>query len=415
MEEADGSERGGIRSALPLGSLIAPSGDEVELPELEGKVIGLYFAANWYPKCEAFTPALAAAYQQLRARGAGFEVVFVSCDEDGPSFERFHRAMPWPAVPFGDLPCKKSLSDMFQVEGIPRLVVLAPGGAEVVCPDAVELVHRYGDPAFPFTPARVAELEADERSKFASQTLEKLFSVGHVKNGSNEQLLASPWLRAAGSHREPGGEDGGALLLGARVRAVRQVHREAGRHLRQPEGQVAGIRGGVHPHGQGRGRVRAVARRHAVAGAAVRRRAVAGAGQVLRRAGDPDAGGDRAGRQDGDQGREEPGEPLLRHGVPVHGGAGEAAAGAGGRAGQGVRAVAAPRRAPARAERRLGEVGRRAVRLLRVRRAGARLGVPVHRLRLRDTPPVRPGRGRRRRRGSWSVGRSTGQSYIPLN
>ncbi|KAM3333085.1 hypothetical protein ACQJBY_028288 [Aegilops geniculata] len=168
----------------------------VELPELDGKIIGLYFAANWYPKCEAFTPALAAAYGQLRERGAGFEVVFVSCDEDRPSFERFHRAMPWPAVPFGDLPCKKRLSDMFQVEGIPRLVVLAPGGAEVVCPDAVELVHRYGDPAFPFTPARVAELEADERSKFASQTLEKLFSVGHVKNGGDEQLLASPWLRA---------------------------------------------------------------------------------------------------------------------------------------------------------------------------------------------------------------------------
>ncbi|XP_044972867.1 probable nucleoredoxin 2 isoform X1 [Hordeum vulgare subsp. vulgare] len=189
MEEAQESG-GGIRSALPLGSLISPSGNEVELPELEGKTIGLYFAANWYPKCEAFTPALAAAYRQLRGRGAGFEVVFVSCDEDRPSFERFHRAMPWPAVPFGDIPCKKSLSDMFQVEGIPRLVVLAPDGAEVVCSDAVELVHRYGDPAFPFTPARVAELEAAERSKFASQTLDKLFSVSHVKNGGDQQVVS---------------------------------------------------------------------------------------------------------------------------------------------------------------------------------------------------------------------------------
>lgn len=95
--------------------------------------------------------------------------------------------MPWPAVPFGDLRCKKSLSEAFQVEGIPRLVVLAPGGSEVICSDAVELVHRYGDPAFPFTPARVAELEADEQSKFASQTLEKLFSVSYV-NGSNQQV-----------------------------------------------------------------------------------------------------------------------------------------------------------------------------------------------------------------------------------
>lgn len=187
MEEA--LESGGIRSVLPLGSLISPSGNEVQLPELEGKIIGLYFAANWYPKCEAFTPALAAAYHQLKERGAGFEVVFVSCDEDRSSFERFHRAMPWLAVPFGDLRCKKRLSQRFQVEGIPRLVVLAPNG-EVIHSDAVELVHRYGDWAFPFTSARVAELEEDDKSKYASQTLEKIFSIngGDYVNSSKEQV-----------------------------------------------------------------------------------------------------------------------------------------------------------------------------------------------------------------------------------
>ncbi|PUZ54399.1 hypothetical protein GQ55_5G128800 [Panicum hallii var. hallii] len=167
---------GGIRSVLTMGSLVSPSGNEVHFAELDGKIIGLYFAANWYPRCEAFTPVLAAAYQQLKGRGAGFEVVLVSCDEDRPSFERFHRTMPWLAVPFGDLQCKKRLSERFQVEGIPRLVVLAPGG-EVVHPDAADLVHRYGERAFPFTAARVAELEADDQRKYASQTLEKLFSI----------------------------------------------------------------------------------------------------------------------------------------------------------------------------------------------------------------------------------------------
>ena len=163
----------------------------MDFAELDGKIIGLYFAANWYPKCEAFTPVLAAAYQQLKARGAGFEVVLVSCDEDRPSFERFHRTMPWPAVPFGDLQCKKRLSERFQVEGIPRLVVLAPDG-EVVHPDAADLVHRYGETAFPFSAARVAELEADDQRKYASQTLEKLFSVDGIKKefvtGGNGQV-----------------------------------------------------------------------------------------------------------------------------------------------------------------------------------------------------------------------------------
>ena len=32
---------------------------QVQFAEIDGKIIGLYFAANWYPKCEAFTPVLA--------------------------------------------------------------------------------------------------------------------------------------------------------------------------------------------------------------------------------------------------------------------------------------------------------------------------------------------------------------------
>ncbi|RLN23842.1 putative nucleoredoxin 2 [Panicum miliaceum] len=163
-----GVEGGGRRkkpycAESPRGfQLMMPS---VHFAELDGKIIGLYFAANWYPRCEAFTPVLAAAYQQIKGRGAGFEVVLVSCDEDRPSFERFHRTMPWPAVPFGDLQCKKRLSERFQVEGIPRLVVLAPGG------------------------------EADDQRKYASQTLEKLFSIDGIGKefvtGGNGQVPIS--------------------------------------------------------------------------------------------------------------------------------------------------------------------------------------------------------------------------------
>ncbi|XP_042035551.1 probable nucleoredoxin 2 [Salvia splendens] len=44
----------------------------------------IYFSANW---CCNFTPLLANAYKQLKDRGPGFEVVFVSCDEDLPAFD----------------------------------------------------------------------------------------------------------------------------------------------------------------------------------------------------------------------------------------------------------------------------------------------------------------------------------------
>ncbi|GJM92878.1 hypothetical protein PR202_ga09384 [Eleusine coracana subsp. coracana] len=194
-------ERGGIRSVLTMGSLVSASGNEnVRYMFLAGALCRArgedhrpLLRGELAPEMRDLHPVLAAAYHKLKERGAGFEVVLVSCDEDRPSFERFHRTMPWPAVPFGDLQCKKRLSERFQVEGIPRLVVLAPDG-EVVHADAADLVHRYGGGAFPFTAARVAELEADDERKYASQTLEKLFSIvdgrGYV-NGGKEQVPIS--------------------------------------------------------------------------------------------------------------------------------------------------------------------------------------------------------------------------------
>nr|CAD1827966.1 unnamed protein product [Ananas comosus var. bracteatus] len=50
------TRNGGIFSFLSSGFLISPSGDKVDLKEMQGKSVGLYFAANWYWKCETFTP-----------------------------------------------------------------------------------------------------------------------------------------------------------------------------------------------------------------------------------------------------------------------------------------------------------------------------------------------------------------------
>uniref|UniRef100_A0A1D1YRC0 protein-disulfide reductase n=1 Tax=Anthurium amnicola TaxID=1678845 RepID=A0A1D1YRC0_9ARAE len=147
----------------------------VGLTDIEGMTIGLYFSANWYAECENFNPVLASMYSHLKDVGSKFEVVFVSFDENQESFDHFHSCMPWPAIPFSDLLSKKNLTHKFQIEGIPSLVILNPQG-ETMHMDAVDLVYKYGDQAFPFTPERLAELEAAEEAKYASQTLEKLLS-----------------------------------------------------------------------------------------------------------------------------------------------------------------------------------------------------------------------------------------------
>ncbi|KAJ0983098.1 hypothetical protein J5N97_011353 [Dioscorea zingiberensis] len=137
-------------SSLHLGTrlLVCLGTSQLSVKDLEGKTIGLYFAANWYSKY-------------------------------------FHGKMPWPAIPFYDLQSKRGLTKKFDIEGIPSLVIFSPRG-ELMRTDGVELIERYGFQAYPFTSEKMAKLEAEEKARHAVQTLEKLlvcngrdFVVGH--------------------------------------------------------------------------------------------------------------------------------------------------------------------------------------------------------------------------------------------
>eukprot|EP01018_Ginkgo_biloba_P008989 Gb_03891 [translate_table: standard] len=154
--------------------LVTNDGKQVKVAELEGKTVGLYFSAHWFPPCQSFNPVLADIYKQLKEKGAEFEIVFISSDEDRVSFENYHSSMPWLAVPYSDLKTKKMLNQTFEIEGIPTLIILDTQG-KTMQTESVELIYRYGIQAFPFTPERLAELESEEKAIHASQTLEKLF------------------------------------------------------------------------------------------------------------------------------------------------------------------------------------------------------------------------------------------------
>eukprot|EP00262_Sarcandra_glabra_P020734 TRINITY_DN8409_c0_g1_i1.p1 TRINITY_DN8409_c0_g1~~TRINITY_DN8409_c0_g1_i1.p1 ORF type:complete len:252 (-),score=28.38 TRINITY_DN8409_c0_g1_i1:251-1006(-) len=170
--------------------LLTPAGNQVKVSELEGKVVGLYFSANWSPPCRNFTPVLAGVFDQLKEQGTHFEIVYVSSDEDSDAFDRYRATMPWLAVPFSDLESKKALNRRFDIEGIPSLVILQPveeEGDDAVQRDGVELVYRYGVRAFPFSKEKLEELEKEEREKHENQTVENLLT-----NDSRDYLLAQP-------------------------------------------------------------------------------------------------------------------------------------------------------------------------------------------------------------------------------
>ncbi|GMJ07026.1 nucleoredoxin 1 [Hibiscus trionum] len=155
-------------------SSTAEADQQVKISDLEGKVVGLYFSANWYPSCRNFNRVLIGVYEQLKSNGCKFEIVLVSSDEDLGAFNGYRETMPWLSIPYSDLETKKALNRQFDVEGIPCLIILQPDGSALH--DGVELIYKYGVEAFPFTKEKLEELQREERMKHESQTLTNLLT-----------------------------------------------------------------------------------------------------------------------------------------------------------------------------------------------------------------------------------------------
>jgi len=101
------------------------SGELKPLAEVaQDKVLGIYFSAHWCPPCRGYTPQLATKYEEIKAAGLPFEIVFASSDRDEESFNSYFKEHPWLALPFNERTLKQKLSQRFGVRGIPTLVLL---------------------------------------------------------------------------------------------------------------------------------------------------------------------------------------------------------------------------------------------------------------------------------------------------
>jgi thiol-disulfide isomerase/thioredoxin len=110
-------------------NLVDAEGKPVDPMSLKGKMVGIYFSAQWCPPCRLFTPKLVEFRNKI---AKDFEVVFVSSDRDEASMRAYMKeaGMPWPALPFG-LEKKAALTKTFEVRGIPSLIVLNDRGIRI--------------------------------------------------------------------------------------------------------------------------------------------------------------------------------------------------------------------------------------------------------------------------------------------
>lgn len=134
---------------------------------IAGKTLGIYFSAHWCPPCRGFTPTLAKHYKAYKEEGLPFEIVFCSGDRDEASFESYYKEMvadggDWLAMPWSNSAERKELNSLFEVSGIPCLVIVDEHG-RVINKNARGAVG--GDPigeSFPWAPPAVGDLASPE-------------------------------------------------------------------------------------------------------------------------------------------------------------------------------------------------------------------------------------------------------------
>ncbi|GMI00238.1 hypothetical protein TrLO_g11324 [Triparma laevis f. longispina] len=142
-------------------STVVSKDGSVETKDLDDKFLMLYFSAHWCPPCKGFTPQLAQVYKKMKESREDFELVFVSSDRDEASFKEYYGEMPWMALDYEKRDAKEALSKMFDVSGIPFLVVLGKkvdGKRSVISGNARGNATMDQVADFPWYPKPFAEL-----------------------------------------------------------------------------------------------------------------------------------------------------------------------------------------------------------------------------------------------------------------
>lgn len=120
------TQAGNAMTDLFPAGLVDREGNKVTTEILNGKFVGIYFAAGWCQSCQGFTPALV----PFRNKHADeFEIVFVSSDKSKTDQFAYMKKydMQWPTLEYRSKPAQ-ALKERFNVTSIPTLIILSPDG-----------------------------------------------------------------------------------------------------------------------------------------------------------------------------------------------------------------------------------------------------------------------------------------------
>ncbi|CAK9095076.1 unnamed protein product [Durusdinium trenchii] len=153
------------------------------------KQVGLYFAAERYPRCKTFTPKLKRVYEIVKDKG--LEIVFCSSDKKHELFEEFRQEMPWLALPFESKDKVMALKQKFKVTALPRFVLVDAETGELITEDGRSSVER--DPKGEKFPWKIPSFEEALPSQFhkGQETVGKEFIEGKTVG----LLFSGGWTR----------------------------------------------------------------------------------------------------------------------------------------------------------------------------------------------------------------------------
>jgi len=145
-----------------VGDVVDNKGNTTSCESLkELDAIGIYFSAHWCPPCRGFTPKLVESYEKMTAAGKKWEIIFASSDRTESDFNEYFGEMPWKALPHED-ERKEELDSMFEVSGIPTLVVIdAKTGALISKSGRAKVDSDPEGAEFPWHPKPLNELDGE--------------------------------------------------------------------------------------------------------------------------------------------------------------------------------------------------------------------------------------------------------------
>ncbi|KAH3861540.1 nucleoredoxin-like [Dreissena polymorpha] len=107
--------------------------------------IGFYFSAMWCPPCRGFTPKLVSFYNKVKCQGEKFEIIFMSGDFDEETFHEYYAEMPWAALKFDLSSIKDTISEKFNIIGIPNLVIVDKAGNLITTNGRGAVLKQFGE------------------------------------------------------------------------------------------------------------------------------------------------------------------------------------------------------------------------------------------------------------------------------